>query len=54
MGNITQILFNTNHEAPNLWVIVIIGVITIGASALGSFYRNSTPPDTKKNKNKKK
>lgn len=54
MGNIAQVLFNTNHQAPNLWVIVIIGLITIGVSAIGSYYRNSTPPDSKKNQNKKK
>lgn len=53
MGNITQILFNTNHEAPNIWVIVIIGIITVAVSAFNSYYRSSTPPDTKKKNNKK-
>lgn len=54
MSNIAQVLFNTNHEMPNIWVVLIIGVITIGASALNSYYRNSKAPDSKKNQNKKK
>ena len=37
MSNVLQTLFNTNHELPDLQVIVILAILAIGAPAVAKY-----------------
>ena len=37
MSNVLQILFNTNHELPDLQVIVILAILAIVAPAVAKY-----------------
>lgn len=58
MNNIMQALFNTNHELPNIWVLVGLAAITVIMSYAFNAspqHRDNTPSEpAKKPQGKKK
>lgn len=49
MEEIIRTLFNTNHEAPNLWVIVVLAFLALVLSLFGNYVKQNMGRRTRRN-----